>query len=166
MRHKRKGDRRVPDIASQTAQHFFSRSRTYRLKSLAQPPDTRVDSERKEPRKDFAQKEKLAFSSAWPAIGASLNACGTNTIGSVFFSNRMGRPKSTCSCWKRILMISAAMKSSPAKWVGRNCWMKKIGARKWTRFWMKAQRKRKSPKSKTQLIPAKRSRSTIFIARP
>src|SRR5206468_7320979 len=26
-------------------------------------------------------------------------------IGSVFFSNKMGRPKSTCSCWKHILTI-------------------------------------------------------------
>src|SRR5262249_54023528 len=96
-----------------------------------------VDTETNEPRKNFARKEKLAFSSAWPATGASLNACGTNTTGSVFFSNKMGRPKSTCSCWKRILMILVAMKLSRAKWAGHNCWTKKTGAPRWMRFWMK-----------------------------
>src|SRR4029077_19101355 len=88
----------------------------------------RGDAERKAPRKNFARKEKLAFSSAWPATGASLNACGTNTTGSVFFSNKTGRPKSTCSCWKHILMIRAVTKLSRAKWVGRSCWTKRIGA--------------------------------------
>src|SRR3954465_14045228 len=78
--------------------------------------NSRVDAQ--EPaRKSFAWKEKLAFSSAWPATGASLNACGTNTTGSVFFSNKTGRPKNTCSCWKRILTIRAVMKLSRAKWV-------------------------------------------------
>ncbi len=47
----------------------------------------------KRSRKDFARKAKLAFSYSWPAIGASLNACGTNTIGSVFFSNRTANEK-------------------------------------------------------------------------
>jgi hypothetical protein len=31
-------------------------------------------------------------------------------------------------------MIRAATKLSRAKWVGRSCWMKKTGARRWTRF--------------------------------
>src|SRR4029434_10164246 len=128
--------------------------------------NSRGAGERNAPRKNFARKEKLAFSSAWPAIGASLNACGTNTIGSVFFSNKMGRPKNTCSCWKHILMIRAAMKLSLAKWVGRSCWMKKTGARRWTRFWMKPLAKRKSPTRTIQMHPAKRSRSTIFIELP
>src|SRR5262249_4148379 len=126
--------------------------------------NSRVDAERKESRKNFARKEKLAFSSAWPATGASLNACGTNTIGSVFFSNKTGKRKSTCSCWKHILMIRAATKLSHAKWVGRSCSMRKTGAQRWTPFWMRPLPKRKSSTRKIQLPPAKPSRSTVFIA--
>src|SRR5262249_45779023 len=102
-------------------QHVYSRSRIYCAQGLMQPGQSSVDAERKEPRKDFAREEKLAFSSAWPATGASLNVCGTNTIGSVFFSSKMGRPKNTCSCSKHIWMILAATKLSRAKWVGPSC---------------------------------------------
>src|SRR4029453_3893986 len=65
---------------------------------------TRVFTPKKGARKNFARKEKLAFSSVWPATGASLNACGTNTIGGVFFRHKTGSPKKDCSCWKHILM--------------------------------------------------------------
>jgi hypothetical protein len=47
-------------------------------------------------------------------------------------------------------MIRAATKLSRAKWVGRSCWMKKTGVRRWTRFWMKPLPKRKSPTSTIQ----------------
>src|SRR5712671_6036847 len=117
-RRKRKAATRLPKQESHTTQHLYSRSRTYRSQSLLQPAKFVGEAKRKPPRKTFARKEKLAFTSAWPATGASLNACGTNTIGSVFFSNKMGRPKSTCSCWKHILMIRVATKLSRAKWVG------------------------------------------------
>ena len=48
-------------------------------------------------------------------------------------------------------MIRVATKLSRAKWVGHSCWMKKTGARRWTRFWMKPLPKRKSPTSTIQL---------------
>src|SRR5213595_497704 len=78
--------------------------------------------------KDFARRDKLAFSlSSWLATRVSPNASGTSTSGSVFYSNRRARQKGTCDCWKNILMILNATRSSLVKWVGLNSWIAGIG---------------------------------------
>src|SRR4029077_15545353 len=89
MKHKRKAGTRLPKKSLRTRQRVFSRKRTYRSHSRMQlcQVEERFGNT-KGATKNFASKKKLAFSSAWPATGASLNACGTNTIGNVFFSNK------------------------------------------------------------------------------
>src|SRR6059058_1079006 len=105
--------------------------------------------------KDFARRDKLAFSlSSWPATRVSPNASGTSTSGSVFYSNRRARQKGTCDCWKNILMILNATRSSLVKWGGLNSWIPGIGVRSSMRCRMKTQRKRTTVKSATQAAVA------------
>ena len=78
---------------------------------------------------------------SWLATRVSPNASGTSTSGNVFYSNRRERRKSTCDCWRNILMIPNATRSSRAKWVGPNCWMAGIGARNSMRHQVKTRKR-------------------------
>src|SRR4029453_5813949 len=114
--------------------------------------------------KPFAQKRKLTFSRVWPATRASPNGCGTSTIGSVFSSNRIRRPSNTCNCWRPTLMIRSVMKSSPVKWAGRNCWTRRIGARRSTRSSKRTRTKRAISVRTRQCDRPRRLRSIVCIA--
>src|SRR5438128_2385710 len=114
--------------------------------------------------KPFAQKRKLTFSRVWPGTRVSPNGCGTSTTGSVFSSNRIRRPSNTCNCWKPTLMIRSVTKSSPVKWAGRNCWTRRIGARRLTRSSTKTRTKRAISTWIRQGGQPRRLRSIVCIA--
>ena len=130
--------------------------------------DSRIDAPvGRAPSKDFARRDKLAFSlSSWPATRVSPNASGTSTSGSVFYSNRRAKQKSTCDCWKNTLMILNATRSSLVKWVGLNSWIPGIGVRSSMRCRMKTQRKRTTVESTTHSNQQRLLKDMICIVLP